>query len=204
EASVQAIAEMEKYLRIEAPFSGVITSRFAHPGSLAGPEGGRSQPLLRLEQVNRLRLVAPVPEAYIESIRKGSRVSFTVPAHPGRGYSGVVARPSYAVDSSTRTMPVELDVSNPSGELAPGMYAELSWPVSRKNESLFVPPSAIKTTTERIFVIRVTGGSAEWVDVRRGMTIGEKVEVFGNLTPGDSIVLRATDEIRPGTRVSAR
>jgi len=204
EASVRSVAEMEKYLRIEAPFAGVITERYAHRGSLAGPAGGSNQPLLRLEQDNRLRLVAPVPEAYIESVRMGLRVNFTVPAHPGSTYSGVVARPAHAVDPSTRTMPVELDVNNASRALAPGMYAELSWPVSRKGESLFVPPSAIKTTSERVFVIRVTNGNAEWIDVRRGMTITDKVEVFGDLSPGDTIVLRATDEIRPGTRVSAR
>jgi RND family efflux transporter MFP subunit len=203
EASVRSFVEMEKYLRIEAPFAGVITWRFAHPGTLAGPQSGSSQPLLRLEQVSRLRLVAPVPEAYIESVRKGLRVDFTVPAHPGRTYSGVVARPSNAVDPLTRTMPVELDVSNPAGELAPGMYAELSWPVSRKHDSLFVPPSAVKSTSERVFVIRIADGTAEWVDVRRGMTVGDRVEVFGDLRAGETLVLRATDEIRPGTRVAA-
>ena len=101
-------------------------------------------------------------------------------------------------------MPVELDVGNDSGQLAPGMYADLKWPVSRAGQSLLVPPSAIKVTTERIFVIRVTGGTAEWVDVRRGMTTGDKAEVFGDLKAGDTIVLRATDEIRPGTRIATR
>ncbi len=131
-------------------------------------------------------------------------MSFTVPAHPGSTYTGIVARPSYAVDPSTRTMPVELDVNNSAGELSPGMYAEISGRVRRKGESLFVPPTAVKSTTERIFVIRVTGGAAERVDVRRGMTVGDRVEVFGDLSSGDPIVLRATDEIRPGTRVKAR
>lgn len=200
-AAVRAVAEMEKYLKITAPFAGVITERFVHPGSLAGPQGGRHNPLLRLEQVDRLRLVAPVPEAYIESVRKGARVGFNVPAHPGRTYSGVVARPAFAVDPATRTMPVELDVANASGQLSPGMYAELSWPVSRRGKSLFLPPSAIKATTERIFVIRVRDGAAEWVDVKRGMTVGDQVEVFGDLQDGDTVVLRATDEIRPGTKV---
>jgi membrane fusion protein, multidrug efflux system len=196
EAAVRAVAEMEKYLRITAPFDGVITERSAHPGSLAGPQGGGQGPLLRLE--------APVPEAYVESVRTGLRVGFTVPAHPGRTYTGVVARPAHAVDPATRTMLVELDVSNASGELAPGMYADLKWPVSRAAGSLFVPPSAIKATTERLFVIRVAGGTAEWVDVRRGMRTGDKTEVFGDLKAGDPIVLRATDEIRPGTKISAR
>ncbi len=90
------------------------------------------------------------------------------------------------------------------GKLTPGMYAEVSWPVRRAARSLFVPRTAVKSTTERIFVIRVSDGKAEWVDVRRGTMSGELVEVFGDLKPGDKIVLRATDEIRPGTRITPR
>ena len=203
-ASVRAIEEIEKYLKITAPFSGVITDRFAHPGSLVGPEGREREPLLRLQQVNRLRLVAAVPEAYTESIRTGMRVDFTVPAYPSQKFSGVVARPAFSFDPKTRTMPVELDVNNSSGRLSPGMYAELDWPVRRRGDSLMVPKSAVKSTTERTFVVRVTNGKAEWVDVRRGMAEAEGVEVFGALHPGDTILLRASDEIRPGTPVQAR
>jgi RND family efflux transporter MFP subunit len=204
EASVHAIEEIQKYLTITAPFDGVITERFAHLGSLVGLQSEGGTGMFRLEQMGRLRLVAAVPEAYTESIRLGARVSFTVPAYPGQTFSGTVARPAFAMDTATRTMPVELDVANPGGKLAPGMYAEVSWPIRRGSESLFVPPSAIKSTTERIFVIRVQGGQAEWVDVRRGMTSGNLVEVFGELKAGDKLVLRATDEIRAGMRVEAR
>jgi hypothetical protein len=98
-------------------------------------------------------------------------------------------------------MPVELDVQNPLRKLSPGMYADVAWPVRRVAPSLFVPASAIVTTTERIFVIRVRNGIAEWVDVRRGSTAGDRAEIFGNLKEGDLVVRRGTDEIRPGTRV---
>ena len=84
------------------------------------------------------------------------------------------------------------------------MYAEVQWPVQRSGDTLFVPATAIQTTTEHIFVIRMNNGTAEWVNVRRGMTEGNVVEVFGDLHPSDSIVLRATDEIRPGTRVTPK
>ena len=200
-ASLRAVEETLAYLRVLAPFDGVISARHAHPGSLVGPEGSGRMPLFRIEQINRLRLVAPVPEAYTQSIRKGTRVSFTVPAFPGQAFSGIVARPAYSVDPQTRTMPVELDVDNRAGKLAPGMYAGIAWPISRGSDSLFVPASAIKATTERIFVVRVRGGKAEWVDVRRGAAEGQMVEVFGELQAGDTVVLRATDEIRPGATV---
>lgn len=204
QASVSAIEEIQKYLTISAPFDGVITERFAHLGSLVGPKSEGGMGMFRLEQIGRLRLVAAVPEAYTESIRRGAKVSFTVPAYPGQTFSGTVARPAFAMEAATRTMPVELDVANAGGKLAPGMYAEVSWPIRRAGESLFVPPTAIKSTSERIFVIRVQNGQAEWVDVRRGMTSGNLVEVFGELKAGDKLVLRATDEIREGMRVEAR
>lgn len=201
EASVHAIEEIEKYLQVTAPFDGVITERYAHVGTLAGSGGAGDMALFRIEQIHRLRLIAPVPEAYMESIELGRKIGFTVPAYPGEIFTGTVARPAQAVDPGTRTMPVELDVYNASGRLKPGMYAEVSWPIRRDADSLFVPPSAIKSTTQRIFVIRVRNGKAEWVNVRRGMTEGNRVEVFGDLEAGDKVVLRATDEIRPGTAV---
>lgn len=201
EAAVRSIEEIEKYLTVHAPFSGVITERQAHVGALAGPDGVAGMPLFTLEQVSRLRLVAAVPEAYRQSISRGEQVKFTVSAFPGEVFGGLVARPAYAVDSNTRTMPVELDFANSKTKLTPGMYAEVQWPIRRSQETLFVPATAIQATTERIFVVRVSNGKAEWVDVRRGMTEGELVEVFGDLAEGDRIVLRATDEIRPGMAV---
>lgn len=203
EETVRMLKEMEAYLRIEAPFDGVITERGAHPGSLFGPMAGGKPPMLRIEEVSRLRLVVPVPEAEAESVILGTRVSFTVPAYPGQSFQGIVRRPSYSVDPKTRTMPVELDVENRARKLSPGMFGEVAWPVRRRSLTLFVPPSAVVTTTERLFVIRVRDGVAEWVDVRRGGTSGKLVEVFGELSAGDLVLERGTDEIRPGTRVQS-
>jgi hypothetical protein len=81
------------------------------------------------------------------------------------------------------------------------MYAEVAWPQNRGRSSLLVPTRAIKATTERVFVVRVTNGVAEWVDVRRGAADGPLVEVFGDLKAADKILERATDEVRPGTKV---
>jgi RND family efflux transporter MFP subunit len=201
-ASVAALEQMMQYLRVTAEFDGLITERLVHPGSLVGPESKNAAPMFRHEQIDRLRLVVAVPEALAGGIRTGARVKFSVPAYPGEAFTGTVARPAYSVDRDTRTMPVELDVANPGGRLAPGMYAEVSWPMGRGGNSMFVPPSAIKATTERLFVIRVVDGVAEWVDVRRGVQEGDLVEVFGNLKARDKILRRATDEIRPGTRIA--
>ncbi|MCL4781583.1 MAG: efflux RND transporter periplasmic adaptor subunit [Bryobacterales bacterium] len=204
ETSVAAIRALEAYLTVKAPFAGLVTERMAHPGTLAGPEGAAGRPLLRIEQVRRLRLVAAVPEANARSIRIGAKLSFTVDAFPGRSFYGVVARPAYSVNRETRTMPVELDVENASRELTPGMYAQVSWPLSNGGESLFVPPSAVKSTTERTFVVRVRNGKAEWVNVRRGTLDGDLLEVMGALAAGDMVLKRGTDEVRPGAAVRAR
>lgn len=83
----------------------------------------------------------------------------------------------------------------------PGMYAEVIWPVGRRQASLFVPPSAIATTTERTFVIRIRNGTTEWVDVKRGQPMGDLIEVFGALDQGDEAAVRGTDELREGTQV---
>lgn len=204
EASVAAIHALEEFLVVRAPFAGVITERMAHPGTLAGAEGAAGKPLFRLEQIQRLRLVVAVPEAYARSIRMGARLRFAVSAFPGKTFEGVVARPAYSLDQETRTMPVELDVANASRDLAPGMYAEVSWPLSRGGDSLFVPPTAVKSTTERTFVVRVRNGKAEWVNVKRGVLDGDLLEVMGDLQEGDLVLKRGTDEIRPGSAVRGR
>jgi RND family efflux transporter MFP subunit len=164
--------------------------------------------MLRLQQVSRLRLVVAIPEIEVAGVTPGTKVNFTAPALPGEQFTGVVRRVSHSLDAKTRTMPVELDVNNASGKLAPGMFPEVSWPSRRPSPSLFVPSTAVATTTERTFVIRVREGKVEWVDVKRGVAMnqpgGDLVEVFGDLAPGDQIAARGTDELRQGTRVAVK
>jgi RND family efflux transporter MFP subunit len=200
-AAVRSLKDLQSYLRIRAPFEGVVTDRMVHPGALVGP--GNDVPLLVIQQVSRLRLVVPVPEEDVSGIVNGAAVPFQVPAWPERIYTGKVARISRALDRKTRTMPIELDVNNRDGSLAPGMYPTVKWPVQRARASLFVPKTSVVTTTERSFVIRDQNGHAEWVDVKKGIGEGDLVEVIGNLKPGDRVVKRATDEIREGTPLEA-
>lgn len=202
---VRGAQNIEDYLRLTAPFDGVITERNVHPGSLAMTSG---MPMLRLQQVSRLRLVVAVPEAEVAGIATGAKLNFTLPAFPGETLSGTIQRASRALDAKTRTMPVELDVENSRGRLSPGMFPEVQWPTKRSRPSLFVPPTSVATTTERSFVIRIRDNVAEWVDVKRGASINNKgvdlVEVFGDLSPGDVIAARGTDELRAGTKVTTK
>jgi len=202
-AALKAVQELMAYLRITAPFAGLVTTRNVHPGALVGT-GESSVPMFVMETVGRLRLVIPVPEAEVGGIVKGAKVAFSVPAYPDQTFSGVVTRVSRAIDVNTRTMPVELDVNNSNGRLAAGMYPAVKWPVRAKQSILLVPNSSVVSTSERMFVIRVRNSSAEWVDVKKGATKGDLVEVIGPLHEGDTVLLRGTDEVREGTHLNIR
>jgi membrane fusion protein, multidrug efflux system len=203
--TAKSSADIESYLILTAPFDGVVTERNVHEGSYVNAPGdGKAQPLLRIQQRTLLRLVVPVPEADIGSIAPGATVQFKVPAFAGETFAGIIRRVGGSLDLSTRTMPVELDVANTSGRLAPGMYAEVSWPVRPERASLLVPKTAVVKTTERTFVIRIRDGVTEWVDVKVGTGIDDIVEVFGDIADGDLVAVRGTDELRPGKKVSIK
>jgi RND family efflux transporter MFP subunit len=202
QSAVRAQKLVEDYLKITAPFDGVVTDRLVHPGALVGP--GADQVLLVIQQVSHLRLTVAVPEQDIGGIVPGAKVEFKVPAFPERTYNGTVARVAHAVDTKTRTMPVELDVLNRDGSLSPGMYPNVKWPVHRARPSLLVPKTSVVTTAERTFVVRDRNGKAEWVDVKKGAADGDNIEVIGNLLPGDRVVRRATDELRDGAALPAK
>ena len=205
QASVNAMRQSLSYLKVTAPFDGSVTERRVHPGALVGPgQGSATGGMLRIDQTSRLRLVVAVPEAQAGSIVRGTTASFTVPAYPSEPFTGTVARIPRSLDPKTRTLPVELDVRNSRGKLAAGMYPDVAWPVRRRGTSLLVPATAIAATTERTFVIRISGQRAEWVNVRKGATTGDSVEVFGELRAGDVILRRASDEIRNGSILKTR
>ncbi len=201
--SLRAVGQLESYLEITAPFDGEITTRYVHPGSLVGPAGGPGAvtPIVRVETITRGRLVIPVPEYDVAGVPEGAEVAFTVPAFPGKVFHAPIARISHSVDVKTRTMPIELDVRDPGAELVPGSFSEVEWPLRRTYPTLFVPVSAVGTNLERTFVVRIRDGKAEWVDVKTGATMEGRIEVFGDLRPGDMVAVRGTDELRPGTAV---
>ena len=202
EATLRAVKEMEGYLRVTAPFNGVVTERIVHPGALVGP--GSNEPLLVLQQISHLRVTVAVPEESVGGIAKGASVSFQVPAYSERNFSGTVSRAAQSIDPKTRTMAVELDVMNSDRSLVPGMYATVKWPVRRGQPSLYVPKTSVVTTTERTFVIREKNGKAEWVNVKKGAADGDLIEVIGPLQAGDKIVTRANDELREGAPLKSQ
>ena len=203
---LRAVTQLESYLRITAPFDGQVTTRYVHPGTLVGPAGGAatSTPIVRIETVTRHRLVVPVPENDVAGVPEDTMVNFAVPSFPGTTFHAPISRISHGVDTRTRTMPVELDVQDPRAELVPGTFCNVQWPISRTYPTLFVPSSAVASDLERTFVVRIRNHQTEWVDVKTGVRADNLVEVFGDLKEGDEVANRGTDQLRPGTEISAR
>ncbi|MGA8309065.1 MAG: efflux RND transporter periplasmic adaptor subunit [Terriglobales bacterium] len=122
--ALRSVKQLESYLEIRAPFNGVVTLRNLHQGALVGPASGTgAQPIVQIEDLERLRLVVPVPEAYAADIREGQQAAFKVPTYPGRTFHAPVARIAHDVAQNTRTMAVELDVLNPDAQITPGSFA---------------------------------------------------------------------------------
>ena len=204
--ALKSVSQAEAYLTITAPFAGVVTTRNLHPGALIGPAsgGGGAMPILQIVDDRRLRLVVPIPEAQVGSMKVGQPVSFAVPAWPGQTFKAPIARIAEAMDVKSRTMPVELDVTNRDGRLAPGSFATVMWPLDRGYPTLFVPATAVTNDQQHTFVIRVRNDKAEWVTVSTGQTVNGEVEVFGTLAAGDPVVKIGTDAIHSGDAVRAQ
>lgn len=191
----ESVKQLVDYLRITAPFAGVVTDRRLAPGAFVGPGGQNSVPLLKIKQLDRLRLRLAVPEAYISDIRIGAKVNFSVRTFQGEVFSGNISRLSNSVRPDTRSEMIEVDISNPSRKLKPGMFVSAKLPVSANEGSIFIPKSAVLSNMERTFVIKVEDGTAKWVNVQRGDITSNNVQIFGDIKVGDILLKVASDEI---------
>ena len=204
-AQSREIADRKGYLEIRAPFNGVITTRNANPGAYVGPSGKGSEfPLFTLQEQKKLRLVTYVPEAYTGYLDQQDKVNFTVNAFPNEKFSAQVKRLAGALDLKLRSQRIEMDVPNEKKRLLPGMVSSVIIPLSTKDSSFILPKSAVVSSQERVFVIRVVNGKAEWVDVKKGRENDGKVEVFGELSTGDAIVKTGSEEVREGSAVNLK
>jgi membrane fusion protein (multidrug efflux system) len=187
--------EVSGYLYITAPFDGVIIARKADPGALVNA----SAMLLTIQDNNTLRLRVAVPEIYVAAAGGNRSLSFTVDAYPEQRFSSVLTRKTETIDPATRTELWEFEVGNNKHLLKAGTFINARLNLGRSAPSFVLPASAIATTLERKFVIRVTEGKAAYIDIRQGLNTDGGVEVFGDLKPGDTLLVKSTDERKPGT-----
>lgn len=195
-----AVKQMKSYLTVRAPFAGVITERNVHEGSLVS-SATSNPPMVRIQDVKKLRLTVPVPEAAVAGVARGKPMSFSVPAFVGKKFEARIERISHGLDRKSRTMTIELDVPNPDLALEPGMYAEVVWNMERPYRTLFAPASSIRSANDKTFLFRVLNGKAEMVQITRGQTMDDYVEVVGNIHEGDEILVEPTEEVADGSRI---
>jgi membrane fusion protein, multidrug efflux system len=200
QAAHKEIQEMQGYLQIRAPFSGVITIRNVNPGAYVGPSGkGSELPLFNLQEQKRLRLVLSVPEAYTGYLNHKNEVSFTVRSLPDRQFSASIKRLSGSIDNRLRSQRVEMDVQNNDKKLLPGMVAEVNLPLPSDDSTFIVPKSAVVNSTESVFVIRVVDSLSQRVEVKTGRDANGWIEIYGKLNDGDMLLKFGSDEIKNGT-----
>ena len=158
--ALKSVSDMEGYLRVTAPFSGVVTERNVHPGALVGPTGGprAAMPMVRIVESNRLRLVIPVPEAYTAAVDEWHGVDIHRCRVPGQTFTGTVARIAQAVDVDHANDGCRTGREQHGRPARAGHVLSGKWPVRRTTPSMFVPSGSVATTTDRTFVIRVRGG----------------------------------------------
>jgi RND family efflux transporter MFP subunit len=202
-ASYREVTDTRNYLQIRAPFNGMITTRNVNAGAYVGPSGKGSEfPLFTLQEQKKLRLVIFVPEAYTGYVSAQDKVGFTVNAFPNQPFSANVKRLAGALDSRLRSQRIEMDVMNDARKLLPGMVANVQIPLSTKDSAFIVPKTAVVNSQERVFVISVLNGKANWVDVTKGHETDGRIEIYGDLHAGDRIVRMASEEIRNGSAIT--
>jgi RND family efflux transporter MFP subunit len=200
-SAYKEVAANLNYLEIRAPFDGVITARNVNRGAYVGPGGKGSDPLLVLQDQKRLRLVVSVPELYTGGLNDKNEVDFTVAALPNQKFTAKVKRLAGALDEKLRSERVEMDVFNKDKKLLPHMYAEVNVPLPSRDSAFIVPKTAVVTSTEKVFVVKVADHRAVWVEVKKGFQSGDLMEVYGDLKSGDKVAKQASDEIRNGSVV---
>lgn len=191
---------MLSYLKVTAPFDGVITERNVHPGALISASA-KDKPMLELKQVAHLRLQVDIPENLAVDLKDKDSLTFYTSAMPGRRMTGYISRKSMNVNTEFRSERMEADVMNTDGRLSPGMYADVLVYSKGNPNGLTVPRSAVVTSTERKYVIVVRDGKAVKVNVDTGNANNGDIEIVGAVKPGEEVIVDANDEIKEGIPV---
>src|SRR5271170_1917151 len=206
QADRQHYAALSEFSRITAPFDGVVTWRYADTGSLiqAGTSNVSSMPVVKISQVNVLRLRIPVPESLAASVRDGEPADIRVKA-TDEHFSGKIIRSTDSLDRSTRTMQVEVDVPNHDYKLTPGMYADVSLRVQNDPNALTIPVQAINRGEDKTTVLLVDSQNhVEEREIRIGIESSDRIQILLGLNEGDRVIVGNLGAYRPGQRVDPK
>lgn len=208
-AEQQRVKTMLDYTRVTAPFTGVITKRYADTGSMiqAGTaSSSQAMPLVRLSQNSLLRLILPVPESAVPTVHIGQAVEVRVNTL-NRNFPGRVTRFDNKVSLATRTMDTEVDVPNPDLILIPGMYAEVNLTLDSRAHVVVVPVPAIDVGSDefsgQVYVV-TPENHVEIRKVKLGLQTATKVEIAAGLQAGDMVVIGNRSGLQPGQTVQPK
>lgn len=199
QAGVGRLSEMQGYLKVRAPFAGVITLRNVDVGTLIN--NGNTM-LFRIAQTNPLRTYLNVPQSSASDLHVGQTATLATPELPERKFTGAVTRTANALDPSSRTLLVEVQVPNPEGKLLPGMYVEVDLHLPRKDPPLLLPSDTLSVRPEGTMVAALDSNDA--IHFRRvvvGRDYGSEIEVLSGLSAGDRVIANPNDSVQEGIRV---
>jgi RND family efflux transporter MFP subunit len=203
QANVSRLEQLVSYEKVDAPFSGILTARNIDVGALVNQ--GANTPgkeLFHIASIDTLRVYVSVPEMYSQAAKPGVQAYLTLSEFPGRKFSGKVVRNANAIDQSSRTLLVEADVKNPTGELLPGSYVTVHLKLPSNIPAVTVPSNALLFRSEGLRAVRVKDGKAELVPVILGRDFGDTVELVSGIQPDDKVVVNPSDSVTNGQKVN--
>jgi RND family efflux transporter MFP subunit len=203
-ANVRRLRDLQSFEKVYAPFDGVITARNTDIGALidAGSNAAGKE-LFHVSAIDKLRVYISVPENYEQAAVNGAPASLTLNEFPGRTFQGTIVRNANSIDLASRTLLVEVDVDNPTGELLPGAYVSVHLKYSGNSpNALTIPVTTLMFRSEGIRAAVVRDGKAELVPVTIGRDYGDSLEVLAGLRPRDALIVNPPDSLISGTPVS--
>jgi len=201
-ANVRRLEQLQSFEKIYAPFDGIITARNTDVGALIDA-GANVQPreLFHMAAIRTLRVYVSIPEVYSRAARSGVTASLTLDEFPGQTFHGTLVRNANSIDLASRTLLVEVDVDNRTGQLLPGAYVFVHLKLPNQAHSVTVPSNALLFRKEGLQVGVVRNGKAELVAVKIGRDYGNSVEIVSGLQSTDSVILDPSDSLVGGMPV---
>jgi RND family efflux transporter MFP subunit len=205
-ANVRRLEQLQSYERIVAPFDGIITARNTDIGDLIDAGSGSASPreLFHMDATGELRVYVAVPEVDADSIHDGDTATLTQDSDPGEKIHGTIVRNSDAINQSTRTLNVEVDIDNRKGVLRPGAYVFVHFHLPAVGNSVTIPSNALLFRAEGLRVGVVRGDRVQLVPVTIGHDFGNTVEITSGLRAADEVILDPSDSLASGMEVHPR
>jgi RND family efflux transporter MFP subunit len=203
QANVKQLQALQSFEKIYAPFDGIVTARNTDIGDLinSGSGGGTKTDLFHIAQPGKLRVYVNVPQEYSQGIKAGMTADLSLAEFPDRKFQGKLVRTASAINVTTRTLLVEIEVDNFSGTLLTGSYAEVHLKIPTQASTLLLPVNALLFRTEGLRVGVVKDGKVVLTAVTPGRDFGNQIEVVSGLKPDDQVIINPPDSIVSGQQV---